>query len=465
MTRLRTAVHGPLAAVAALVTICLLAGCGGAKAHSSHSSHSATTAGATGTPSATSRVVYGLSDAPGLFAQCTPTDPSCCPAGHAKCTKAGLQGYYDNPLFLKLTSPASAHRIRDVRLFVPYDAVSAWNGSTTRPGCTTSKIDAHAFKAPAGYVVPRGEAISQLIAGLTQARADGLTPLVTITGYPQLFDRPPGDVPMPDPTTIGGSSAFRCGLRGILGALSHLPAPDQPHVWEPLNEPETFPVFNGSGAAPATECKVSARPEPDGPAKAACAQAVADRIIHATAGHGADTVIAGDFQHPYASYLAPFVSELQRQLPGHAFPATWSVHAYHEVSEGYTGARPTDVAGFDAALARDTHGRARSLWITEAASVLTSTYPGGGCPKAGVDAARTLGACLNGQPRRQAASVSVFFALPHVAHAVPITHLFWYQLIGGAGWDSGLLDAAGAPRPVFCTFFGSGHCTGSPNAA
>ena len=49
--------------------------------------------------------------------------------------------------------------------------------------------------------------------------------------------------------------------------------------------------------------------------------------------------------------------------------------------------------------------------------------------------------------------------------SVPITHLFWYEWEGEVNWDSGLLDAGGAPRSAWCAFFGSGTCTGSPNAA
>jgi hypothetical protein len=382
----------------------------------------------------------------------------------AHCDDAAMQGYFDNPLFLKLTAPPSAHPVRDVRLFVPYDAVEQWNGSTSAPGCEYSPVLTQGYDDIANGVQTAGESINDLIAGVIEARRDGLTPVISIAGYPFVSARPESDQPVPDPTTIGGYWEYRCGLEGILGAVNRLPSSERPHIWEALNEPDGFSIFQGSGAATASSCDVGPTPQPDGPAKAACDEVIATRAIHEFAGHADDTVIAGTFKHPYASYLAPYAAELAMKLPGASFPRTWSVHDYGEVTDAYQGAGATDLAAFDAALARYSEGRARSLWITEAGTVLTSDVRGGDCPAVGVDAAGTLGACVDGQVTRQAQSAAAFFALPGVASAVPITHLFWYQFVGAPKWDSGLLDAAGAPRPAYCFFYGSGTCDGSPDA-
>jgi hypothetical protein len=153
-------------------------------------------------------------------------------------------------------------------------------------------------------------------------------------------------------------------------------------------------------------------------------------------------------------------------MPGAAVPATWSVHDYPEVTGAYAAdAVGAQLAAFDRALARDTGGRARSLWVTEAATVLTSQLHGGECPAVGVDPAGTLGACVNGQPARQAMDATAFFTLPGVASAVPITHLFWYQFQGALHWDSALVDSSGRPRVAYCVFLGQGSCEGDPDAS
>jgi hypothetical protein len=410
-------------------------------------------------------VTYGIADAPGQFASCRSADPDCCAERRAQCDLDELSGYFDDPLFLKLITPASAHRVRDVRLFVPYDAVQAFNGSTSAPGCDYSRVLDQSWSDIANGSHFPGQSIDDLIAGIIEARAEGLTPVVSIAGYPFPSARPSWDQAIPDPTTTSGYWAYRCGVQGILSELSRLPGWEQPHLWEALNEPEAFDTFRGSYAAPASECDVGSAPQPDGPAKAACDEAIASTVIHGFSGHGDDTVIAGTFQHPYIDYLASYVTELARRMPGAEFPSVWSVHDYREVTDAYADPSATELAAFDRALARDTGGRAHSLWITEAATVLTSTVRGGDCPAVGVDVAGSLGACINGQSARQAAGAAAFFTMSRVAAAVPITHLFWYQFTGAPNWDSGLVDPSGVPRAAYCVFYGGGDCTGSPDAA
>lgn len=459
--------RGALPLLAACLAAALLGGCG-----STHHTHQTTTRS---TPTHTSTVApgpaagsvtYGIGDAQGVFAGCTAGVANCCSTRRAHCERSQLQGFFDNRLFLRLLTPASAHRVRDVRLFVDYDAVQQWNGSTTSPGCEYSHtLDQPYSDLADGWHAP-GQSINDLVAGVLEARAEGLTPIVSIEGFNYSTATPPGDLPFPDPTTTGGYWEYRCGLLGILGMLSRLPAREQPHAWEPLNEPEGFRIFRSADGREASSCAVSAAGQPDGPAKAACTEVIASHLIHGYADHAHDTVIAGTFKHPYASYLAPYVAQIKREMPGAAFPRTWSVHDYPEVTGAYAGGSPgRELSSFDRALARDTGGRARSLWITEAGTVLTSQLHGGDCPAVGVDAAGTLGACVNGRTDRQRADADAFFALPHVASAVPITHLFWYQFQGAHQWDSGLIDAAGRPRVAYCVFYGHDTCDGSPSAA
>jgi hypothetical protein len=379
-----------------------------------------------------------------------------------------MEGFFDQPSFQRLTSPSSAHRIRDVRIFVAYDAVQEWNGSTSSPGCRFSRVLHDGWTDLAGREHSAGESYADLLAGVIEARAQGLEPVVAIAGYASPNAKPAWDPPAPDPTTVAGYWDYRCGVQGILGALSRLPDWAQPHVWEAMNEPDGFDAYRSLDGRQATSCTPGADAQANGAAKAACDEVIASAGIHGYAGHAQDTVIAGTFIHPSLRYLSEYVTALGHEMPADQFPATWSVHDYGDVTGAYATAAgqplSTRLAAFDQALASDTGGRAHALWITEAGTVLTDHHSGPGCAAVGVDAAGTLGACVNGSASRQGTTAAAFFALPGVATAVPITHLFWYQFQSAVNWDSGLVDSSGRPRAGYCAFYGSGTCDGDPNA-
>jgi hypothetical protein len=451
------------------------AGCGGGgsapSSSSSSTSATATTAPptrtaaptttTTATTSAAGAVSYGLGDGQGTWASCVPTDPDCCAVREGTCRAQSMGGEATAPLLTELEGPRSAHRISEVRMFVAYDAVQEFNGSTTAPGCRYSRVLDRNWYDGAGRLHLSGESWKALVAGLVQAHAQGLTPLVAISGYGSPEAMPAWDEPAPDPTTTAGYWEYRCGVQGIMSALSQLPAALQPHAWEAFNEPDGFRVFRSLDGRQATGCPVGAVGQPDGAAKAACLYPIAADTIHGFAGHAQDTVIAGTFIHPSVDYLGTYAAAMARLEPGAAFPATWSVHDYRDVSADVDGSAPTELAAFDQALATDSGGRAQDLWVTEAGTLLTDHQHGGDCPAVGAMDAGTLGACLQGQAATQAASAREFFALPAAGTAVPITHLFWYEWQAEPNWDSGLVDAAGAPRPQWCVFYGSGACTGS----
>jgi hypothetical protein len=210
---------------------------------------------------------------------------------------------------------------------------------------------------------------------------------------------------------------------------------------------------------------VTATGVPDGVAKAACDYVLADQVIHQFAGHQNDTLLAGVFSKMSPTYLEQYVSTLAAALPGGSFPASWAVHDYSGVTRGYLGSSLADLEAFDRDLGTDTGGRAKDVWITESGMLLNSRTKLGVCPANGIDAAGTVGACINGNAAAQQADISAFFSLPQAGVSVPITHLFWYEWEGEINWDSGLLDAGGVPRSAWCAFFGSGTCTGNPNAA
>jgi len=448
-------------------------------------------------------VLYGLGDSAGDFARCVPATDFCCYGDPTSCPAGSVAGFWNDPRFKALTSPASAHQVSFVRLFVSIDAVAQFNGSATSPGCAPARVLQQSWYDTAGRLHPAGESLQDLMAGLVEAHDDGLTPVVSIAGYPVPSSRPSFDAPAPDPTTPAGYWDYRCGVEGILGAVSRLPADQQPHVWEAFNEPDTVALYrtgstgadadststgstgtdaagststgtSGSGSssasAPASAdqtsaCPVTAAGVPGGAAKAACDYVLADQLIHQYAGHQDDTLLAGVFSRMSLTYLEQYVATLAAALPGSSFPASWAVHDYSGVTRGYQGSSLADLEAFDRELGSDTGGRAKDLWITEAGMLLNSRTKLGGCPANGADPGGTVGACINGNVADQQADINAFFALPSAGVSVPITHLFWYEWRGESNWDSGLVDAAGVPRSAWCAFFGSGTCTGSPNAA
>jgi hypothetical protein len=402
---------------------------------------------------------YGLGDAPGPFAHCTiAATPGSCPA-------SATDGYYTDPNFRALTGPASAHRITQVRLFVAYDAIEEYNGSPTSPGCTLSRVAQQSWRDGAGRLHGAGESWNDLQAGLLAARADGLAPVVSIAGYGSPEATPSWDQPVPDTTTPAGWWEYRCGVEGVLNAVNRLPAADRPHIWEAVNEPDSFSIYNGNADSTDESCAVVPVSDIAGAAKAACAYILAEHEIQHFAGHASDTVIAGVFTHPNTAYLKPYAALLAAQRPGALYPATWAVHDYDDVTASYARPVPVHLRAFDQALAADSGGGARDLWVTETGTLLTSHLVTGDCPAVGVDAAGTLGACVNGDGARQANDAVGFFNLPAAGTAVPITHLFWYQWAGEMHWDSGLSDGNGQLRVAWCAFYGSGACTGSASVS
>jgi hypothetical protein len=256
-------------------TTAVVGGCGGSSSRSDSATTTASPPTATTTGSATSAVTYGLGDGQGTWASCLPTDPQCCSASTATCQPASLTGEYAAPLLTELEQPRSAHRITDVRMFVSYDAVMEFNGSTTSPGCRYSRALDQSWTDGAGRLHESGESWKDLLAGLIEAHTQGLTPLVAITGYGSPEAMPAWDQPAPDPTTTAGYWEYRCGVRGIMSALAQLPAAIQPHLFEAFNEPDGFRVFRSLDGSQASGCPVGASGQPDGAAKAACLYPIA----------------------------------------------------------------------------------------------------------------------------------------------------------------------------------------------
>lgn len=412
-------------------------------------------------PASAGAVTYGLGDSEGAFAYCLDPVAPCCSSG--TCPAGSIAGYWDADAFRALTAPTSAHPLTEVRTFVAYDAVAEWNGSTTAPGCVPSRVSTGAWIDGAGRMHPAAQSWRNLVAELAAARTDGLTPLVAIAGYGSPNAKPAWDAPAPDPTTLGGYWEYRCGVTGLMGALAGLPADEQPHLWEAFNEPDGFAAYNGDG--PVDEPCAVGQTTMNGAAKAACDYVIAGALILTAAGHEGDTLVAGTLSHPSIPYLEAYAHGLAAQLPGRPLPPVWSVHDYGDVTASYDQPSVGPLRAFDQTLGAVTGGGAHELWVTEAGTLLTdpAAGPAGGCGEpAGAPA--TLGACVNGQPAREAAAAEAFFGLAGAGVSVPITHLFWYQWQGQTMWDSGLVDGLNLPRTPWCVWVGGGACPGSAAA-
>ena len=416
-------------------------------------------------------VVYGFGDAPGLFAQCATSDAPC---------SGQVTGYWNDPGFTALGSAGSAHRLTMIRLYVAYDAVATSNG---RRGCTASNPWRYPYTDQVGRLYPRQYAWEELYNGLTRAHADGLVPLVAISGYSSYTAvkayagaSAAGDPAEPDPTTSSGERAFECGIRGIMSALDRtLPAAERPHYWEAWNEPNGGCRYLNNDCTPARcarmdEASPCSATGPDewschdradtGAARAACLAVQMAVQIRATPGHRADTLLDGAFAWPSIGYLAPYYRLLASQT---AVQPTWSVHDYGDptASDALGSDQTSLLAGFDAALSSLGCGGCQ-IWVTEAGAILPDTdtsYAGLSLP-----CGATLGECVNGNRAAQAAGAEGFFNLARVG-PLPVTHLFWYEFTGpvASDWDSGLVDAGGTPREPYCAWLGWGECaSGSP---
>jgi hypothetical protein len=420
---------------------------------------------------ASAAVVYGFGDAPGLFAQCTTGDAPC---------SGQITGYWNDPSFTALGSPGSAHRLTMIRLYVAYDAVATSNG---RGGCTSSNPWRYAYTDQVGRRYPRQYAWEELYNGLTRAHADGLVPVVAISGYSNYTavksyagSPAPGDPAEPDPTARAGRLAFECGVRGLVNALDDsLPAGERPHYWEAWNEPNGGCRYLNNDCTPsrcaqmdeAAPCSATGGADSScgdradsGAARAACLAVQMAAQIRPTRGHSSDTLLDGAFAWPSTGYLAPYYRLLRSQ---NALQPTWSVHDYGDptASDALGSDQTWLLAGFDAALS--SLGCAEcQMWVTEAGAILPDTdsnYAGLSLP-----CGATLGECVNGNRAAQAAGADGFFDLARVG-PLPVTHLFWYEFTGpiSSDWDSGLLDAGGTPREPYCAWLGWGNCaSGSP---
>jgi hypothetical protein len=146
----------------------------------------------------------------------------------------------------------------------------------------------------------------------------------------------------------------------------------------------------------------------------------------------------------WTGYVPAYLAAL-----GGARPAVWGTHSYHDIQERLPLAG-TDTNRFISFM--NAVAGAPTVWLTEEGAWLGGLY----------------GSSLNGSAAAQRSAAHAFLELPRVpsARRRQIAREYYYQLQsrGGPGFDAGLLDVSGAPRPAYCvlTREAPSRCTGNP---
>jgi hypothetical protein len=446
-------------------------------------------------PAAARAADYGIATASGYepsaqFAYCT--------AGTVPCPRRALGGYWARPDFTKLRRTLP---MRYARFALPYNALYDYDPSTRQ--CRFS---------PAYVAGPGRAAWSELIYELQAAQADGLTPVLALTnGIPGY-----GDPELPDPSYGGGPAKpfagwtiagfdYECGIYGMMhwltGNRSGL-GPDPVRDWEPWNEPDAVPEYNGARAgACAVEpnpCGATSDPisgatyNPNGylcgaprlpfqhgaatdcgPLEAAELWVLAEAVNQQDFTPYGFKLAAGAISHAESAlYEQHYIVQLTYTLscyPGYypscaigiVWPRVWAAHDYDDPSSGRANVGG-DISSFTQTLLRWWEP-GQEVWITEAGINLTGSLSRD-ANGSSVCGGQTFAACQSGNTEAQAIGARTFLQLADYGNTEAITQIDWYEFQPdnpSNGWDSGLLSpgrgtvaspdgAYAVPRPSLC---------------
>jgi hypothetical protein len=362
---------------------------------------------------------------------------------------------------LSVDQTGGANSFRYARTGIPWDAVSTGGTAIGSPCVAETSSPAYYGSSWIGL----GERY------VLAAREAGIDPLIAITTNSAA--RYPGNGNPNDPANPTAHQYF-CGFKGIVDTLDAFAAREgvaPPSEYETYDEPD--------GARVSNQCN----PTPDGdlPPHSAdqCAAWYyyeADLANRTVFGHrltlvalSADGDSANDPNlvaiKAYASYLTATIG---------LYPAVWSFHPYEDLSQaGYLDdgapahADTSRVSGYIESLYAPSRPQPR-IWLTEAATQITdpvASYLGAptGCTDAETDdpAAKSLGACLDGNPRAQAYAASNFLSLARDGSAYPgqITRIYWHEFDSPINhpttWDSGLIAPGDQyERTSYCVLSG-----------
>jgi hypothetical protein len=381
--------------------------------------------------------------------------------------------------------------LRYARLNAPYNLISDYSPSTRR--CQPSAPYARGGDDGYGYQWP-GAGWQVLRSELAVARANGMTPLVTITDGRQLGSAKTRDPKWPIPVywngrgytrTVAGEG-YRCGISALVKAVRNeqQTAHAQPAEWETFNEPDARTSYNGrlrgacGGATSSCRGKYRVLCAPTvgvqcGPLEAAWLYTELARQIKSANAGGKVAALAVTRPGSYTNgYLHELIDVLRVR------PAVLSFHDYIDPTSNGAGLAHAFAMGIEKRW-----GGRFELWITESGIYLSEWAklpPTGGSSgvhgcQFGTNHDRNLqglGRCVDGNARAQSAGAGDF--KNHLAQNgsyrnARITQLFWYEFralpptqSGRVQWDSGLLDAEGIPRASYCVLAGTTGCKGNP---
>jgi hypothetical protein len=262
----------------------------------------------------------------------------------------------------------------------------------------------------------------------------------------QLADDCRNTCPPPSP------DAYAAEVASVVSALPGV------HEWSAWNEPN----IGGPGGV--------------SPELAATYYADAARVLQGAAGHSSDTLLAGEFASFNPTYVAAYLGDLAASGVT-ALPTVWSFHPYDDVvahpdftdagSPATQTGNLTSTQTYAFAQFLNQHYAAAgqgnpTIWLTESGAWLD-------CPKGRPECA--AGDPLSdGSPQAntiaQEQAAYEFLALANASPA-QIARNYYYNWVGdGRGFDSGLLDAKGVPRPVACVLLRVAvtDCPGSTTA-
>ncbi len=354
-----------------------------------------------------------------------------------------------------------------MRLWIPYDALSSWNGARHR--CGPSR---YALGPPAPFNALDGvESFDRLVWNVQGAEALGLTPEVVFSagsgeGAPAYPDPGYGERGHPFAGLTTGGLDYYCGVLGVLGLTGAELGSQAPIRWEAFNEPDRYASYLGAAhglcGRTDTVCGVLEAAE-----LWELAQSAAERFgglqIAALSTTDPESAYAGEYirqlETPSACPIAPEPFPIRCQ-----FPRYWAVHDYDDPTAGGTA----DLQAFEDSLsaAAERHDPPVYVWVTESGvepgSDTRSDDNRRGCRGSEPDNAGTLGACVDGVPQAQERGARAWRRLLGVgARGVRTTTVDWFefQLIGS--WDSALVDAHGRPRPALCALLPGLTCDGN----
>jgi hypothetical protein len=356
-----------------------------------------------------------------------------------------------------------------MRLWAPFDVLSAWNAAHGRCGPSP-----YALGRPAPFNALNGtEVFDRLVWNIQGARALGLIPEVVFSagsgeGVPAYPDPGYGDASHPFVGLTPAGLDYYCGVAGVMVGLRAALGSEAPNRWEAFNEPDKYPAYqtNVQGLCGHTYAAC-------GPLEAAelweLANSVASRI-------GDQKVAALSLTYPDSPYAAAYLQLVSSSVPcpigrepvpiSCQFPRYWAVHDYDDPTAGGTA----DLSSFEKTLSaalRARDGGPVYVWVTEA-----GVNPGSqtrfddnrrGCRGSEPDNAGTLGACVDNVPRAQERGARAWRRLLDVsAPGVRTTQVYWFEFELINGWDSALVDAEGRPRASLCALVGGLECDGNP---